>query len=165
MSEREFSFELITQDEKARLGKISTPRGVVDTPAFMPVGTLGTVKGIFTDDLSSTGTQIILGNTYHLMIRPGTKILDLFGGLHNYMNWQKPILTDSGGFQIMSLAKLNKIDINIGAVFSSHLDGKKFILSPEKSIQIQKSINSDILMVLDECPKLTNEKEKLISAI
>ena len=165
MNEREFSFELITQDEKARVGRISTPKGTVDTPAFMPVGTLGTVKGIFTEDLLSTGTQIILGNTYHLMIRPGTKILDLFGGLHNFMNWNKPILTDSGGFQIMSLAKLNKIDINIGAVFSSHLDGKKFILSPEKSIQIQKSINSDILMVLDECPILTNEKEKLISAI
>jgi queuine tRNA-ribosyltransferase len=165
MKELVFSFELITQDEKARLGKISTPRGNIDTPAFMPVGTLGTVKGIFTEDLLSTGTQIILGNTYHLMIRPGTNTLDLFGGLHNYMNWQKPILTDSGGFQIMSLAKLNKIDINVGAVFSSHLDGKKFVLSPEKSIQIQKSINSDILMVLDECPKLTNEKEKLISAI
>ena len=165
MKELEFSFELITQDEKARLGKISTPRGIVDTPAFMPVGTLGTVKGVFTEDLLSTGTQIILGNTYHLMIRPGTNTLDLFGGLHNFMNWQKPILTDSGGFQIMSLAKLNKIDINTGAVFSSHLDGKKFVLSPEKSIQIQKSINSDILMVLDECPKLTNEKEKLISAI
>jgi len=165
MNELEFSFELLAQDEKARLGKISTPRGVIDTPAFMPVGTLGTVKGIFTEDLLSAGTQIILGNTYHLMIRPGTNVLDLFGGLHNYMNWQKPILTDSGGFQIMSLAKLNKIDINIGAVFSSHLDGKKFVLSPEKSIQIQKSINSDILMVLDECPKLTSEKEKLISAI
>ena len=165
MHELDFSFELITQDEKSRLGKIITPRGIVDTPAFMPVGTLGTVKGVFTEDLSSTGTQIILGNTYHLMIRPGTNTLDLFGGLHNYMNWQKPILTDSGGFQIMSLARLNKIDINIGAVFSSHLDGKKFVLSPEKSIQIQKSINSDILMVLDECPKLTNEKEKLISAI
>ena len=165
MNELEFSFELIAQDEKARLGKISTPRGVIDTPAFMPVGTLGTVKGIFIEDLLSTGTQIILGNTYHLMIRPGTNVLDLFGGLHNYMNWQKPILTDSGGFQIMSLAKLNKIDINVGAVFSSHLDGKKFVLSPEKSIQIQKSINSDILMVLDECPKLTNEREKLISAI
>ena len=165
MKELEFSFELITQDEKARLGIISTPRGVIDTPAFMPVGTLGTVKGIFAEDLLSTGTQIILGNTYHLMIRPGTNILDIFGGLHKFMNWQKPILTDSGGFQIMSLAKLNKIDINIGAVFSSHLDGKKFVLSPEKSIQIQKSINSDILMVLDECPKLTNEKEKLISAI
>jgi len=165
MKELEFSFELITQDEKARVGKIFTPRGIVDTPAFMPVGTLGTVKGIFTDDLLSTRSQIILGNTYHLMIRPGTDTLDLFGGLHNYMNWQKPILTDSGGFQIMSLAKLNKIDINIGAVFSSHLDGKKFVLSPEKSIQIQKSINSDILMVLDECPKLTHEEKKLNDAI
>jgi queuine tRNA-ribosyltransferase len=165
MKELEFSFELITQDEKARLGKIVTPRGVIDTPTFMPVGTLGTVKGIFSEDLLATGSQIILGNTYHLMIRPGTDILDLFNGLHNYMNWQKPILTDSGGFQIMSLAKLNKIDINIGAVFSSHLDGKKFVLSPEKSIQIQKSINSDIMMVLDECPTLTNDKEKLIKAI
>jgi len=165
MSELHFSFELITQDEKARLGKITTPRGLIDTPAFMPVGTLGTVKGIFPEDIIETGSQIILGNTYHLMIRPGTKILDQFGGLHNFMNWQKPILTDSGGFQIMSLAKLNKIDINIGAVFSSHVDGKKFVLSPEKSIQIQKSINSDILMVLDECPKLTKDKEKLISAI
>jgi queuine tRNA-ribosyltransferase len=165
MNELEFSFELIAQDEKARLGKIFTPRGVVETPAFMPVGTLGTVKGIFTEDLLSTGAQIILANTYHLMIRPGTETLDIFGGLHNYMSWQKPILTDSGGFQIMSLAKLNKIDINIGAVFSSHLDGKKFVLSPEKSIQIQKSINSDILMVLDECPKLTHEKEKLVNAI
>ena len=165
MTDLQFSFELITQDEKARLGKISTPRGIIDTPAFMPVGTLGTIKGVFTEDVLSTGTQIILGNTYHLMIRPGTNTLDLFGGLHNFMNWQKPILTDSGGFQIMSLAKLNKIDINIGAIFSSHLDGKKFILSPEKSIQIQKSINSDILMVLDECPKLTSDKEKLISAI
>ena len=165
MSELRFSFELITQDEKARLGKISTPKGNIDTPAFMPVGTLGTVKGVFTEDLLSTGTQIILGNTYHLMIRPGAEILNQFGGLHNFMNWQKPILTDSGGFQIMSLAKLNKIDINVGAVFSSHLDGKKFVLSPEKSIQIQKSINSDILMVLDECPSLTNDKDKLISAI
>ena len=165
MKEPDFSFELITQDEKARLGKIFTPRGEIDTPTFMPVGTLGTVKGIFTEDLLATGSQIILGNTYHLMIRPGTEVLDLFGGLHNFMNWQKPILTDSGGFQIMSLAKLNKIDKNIGAVFSSHLDGKKFVLSPEKSIQIQKSINSDILMVLDECPNLTNQEEKLVSAI
>ena len=165
MDELQFSFELLAQDEKARLGKITTPRGIIDTPAFMPVGTLGSVKGIFVEDLLSTATQIILGNTYHLMIRPGTEILDQFDGLHNFMNWQKPILTDSGGFQIMSLAKLNKIDINIGAVFSSHLDGKKFVLSPEKSIQIQKSINSDILMVLDECLNLTNDKDKLISAI
>ena len=165
MSKPHFSFELITQDENSRLGKITTPRGMIDTPAFMPVGTLGTVKGVFTEDILETGSQIILGNTYHLMIRPGTEVLNQFGGLHNFMNWQKPILTDSGGFQIMSLAKLNKIDINIGAVFSSHIDGKKFVLSPEKSIQIQKSINSDILMVLDECPRLTNDKDKLISAI
>ena len=127
-----FSFELIAQDEKARSGQIITTRGKIDTPAFMPVGTLGTVKGIFPEDILETGSQIILGNTYHLMIRPGVEILDHFGGLHNFMNWQKPILTDSGGFQIMSLAKLNKIDIDIGAVFSSHLDGKKFVLSPEK---------------------------------
>ena len=165
MSKLQFSFELITQNEKARLGQITTSRGIVDTPAFMPVGTLGTVKGIFTEDIIETGSQIILGNTYHLMIRPGTEVLDKFDGLHDFMNWQKPILTDSGGFQIMSLAKLNKIDINIGAVFSSHIDGRKFVLSPEKSIQIQKSINSDILMVLDECPRLTHNKDKLISAI
>ena len=165
MSKLQFSFELTAQDENARLGQITTPKGAIDTPAFMPVGTLGTVKSLFTDDLIETGSQIILGNTYHLMLRPGTEILDQFGGLHNFMNWQKPILTDSGGFQIMSLAKLNKIDINVGAVFSSHIDGKKFVLSPEKSIQIQKSINSDILMVLDECPSLTNDKDKLISAI
>ena len=165
MSNEEFSFELLAQDGKARLGKISTSRGKIDTPAFMPVGTLGTVKGVFVEDLLSTGTQIILGNTYHLMIRPGTEIIEKFNGLHNFMNWQKPILTDSGGFQIMSLAKLNKIDKEIGAIFSSHIDGKKFVLSPEKSIKIQKSINSDILMVLDECPTLTNDKKKLSNAI
>ena len=165
MDKLQFSFELIAQDERARLGKITTPRGPIDTPAFMPVGTLGSVKAIFPDDILETGSQIILGNTYHLMIRPGTEILEKFDGLHNFMNWQKPILTDSGGFQIMSLAKLNKIDINIGAVFSSHLDGKKFVLSPEKSIQIQKSINSDIMMVLDECPSVTKDRDKLISAI
>ena len=165
MSKLHFSFELTAQDEEARLGQITTPKGLIDTPAFMPVGTLGTVKGIFPEDIIETGSQIILGNTYHLMIRPGTEILDQFNGLHNFMNWQKPILTDSGGFQIMSLAKLNKIDINVGAVFSSHIDGKKFVLSPEKSIQIQKSINSDILMVLDECPSLTKDRDKLISAI
>jgi queuine tRNA-ribosyltransferase len=165
MKKLHFSFEVKTQDEEARLGQITTHRGLIDTPAFMPVGTLGTVKGIFPEDIIETGSQIILGNTYHLMIRPGTNILDRFNGLHDFMNWQKPILTDSGGFQIMSLAKLNKIDINVGAVFSSHLDGKKFVLSPEKSIQIQKSINSDILMVLDECPALTNDKNKLVSAI
>ena len=160
-----FSFELITQDDKARLGKIFTPRGVIDTPTFMPVGTQGTVKGIFTDDILKTETQIILGNTYHLLLRPGISTLNKFNGLHNFMNWQKPILTDSGGYQIMSLSKFNKIDLNIGAIFNSHLDGKKIILSPEKSIKVQKSINSDIIMVLDECPKLTNDKKILSKAI
>ena len=165
MSIKEFSFELITQDGKARLGKISTPKGEIDTPAFMPVRTQGTVKGIFTNDIVQTNTQIILGNTYHLLLRPGIEILNKFNGLHNFMNWQKPILTDSGGYQIMSLSKFNKIDLKIGAIFNSHLDGKKIILSPEKSIQVQKSINSDIIMVLDECPKLTNDKKILSKAI
>ena len=122
---KEFSFELLAQDDKARLGKIFTSKGVIDTPAFMPVGTQGTVKGIFTDDILKTNTQIILGNTYHLLLRPGTKVLDQFNGLHNFMNWHKPILTDSGGYQIMSLSKFNKIDSKLGAIFKSHLDGKK----------------------------------------
>ncbi len=165
MFNTEFSFELITQHDQARLGIITTPKGVVDTPAFMPVGTQGTVKGVFTDDIIKTGTQIILGNTYHLLLRPGTEIIKKFNGLHNFMNWNKPILTDSGGYQIMSLSKFNKIDPKIGAIFTSHLDGKKIILSPEKSIQVQKSINSDIIMVLDECPKHTEDKNILSKAI
>ena len=165
MQNEKFSFELITQNDNARLGKISTPKGVIDTPAFMPVGTQGTVKGIFPDDILKTGTQIILGNTYHLLLRPGIDILKRFNGLHKFMNWNKPILTDSGGYQIMSLSNLNKIDKDIGAVFKSHIDGKKIILSPEKSIQVQKSINSDIIMVLDECPKLTSDKKILSRAI
>ncbi len=165
MVNKEFSFELITQDDKARLGKIYTPRGIIETPAFMPVGTQGTVKGIFTEDLVKTETQIILGNTYHLLLRPGIKILKSFNGIHDFMNWNKPILTDSGGYQIMSLSKFNKIDLKLGAIFSSHLDGKKIILSPEKSIQVQKSINSDIMMVLDECPKLTLDKKILSKSI
>ena len=165
MQNQKFSFELITQNDNARLGKISTPKGVIDTPAFMPVGTQGTVKGIFPDDILKTGTQIILGNTYHLLLRPGIDILKKFNGLHKFMNWNKPILTDSGGYQIMSLSNLNKIDKDIGAVFKSHIDGKKIILSPEKSIQVQKSINSDIIMVLDECPKLTSDKKILSRAI
>ena len=165
MKNNEFSFELLTQNDNARLGKISTSKGTIDTPTFMPVGTQGTVKGIYTDDILKTGTQIILGNTYHLLLRPGTEILKKFNGLHKFMNWSKPILTDSGGYQIMSLSNLNKIDKNIGAVFKSHIDGRKIILSPEKSIQVQKAINSDIIMVLDECPKLTDDKKILSKAI
>ncbi len=165
MSGTEFSFELLTQDSDARLGKINTQRGEIDTPAFMPVGTQGTVKSIFTDDILKTGSQIILANTYHLLLRPGINILNKFKGLHKFMNWDKPILTDSGGYQIMSLSKFNKIDKKLGAIFKSHLDGKKIILSPEKSIQVQKSINSDIIMVLDECPKMTKDKKILSNAI
>ena len=165
MSKSEFSFELITQDDRARLGKINTPRGYIDTPTFMPVGTQGTIKGVFMDDILKTDTQIILGNTYHLLLRPGIETLKKFSGIHKFMNWKKPILTDSGGYQIMSLSKLNKIDIKLGAIFKSHIDGKKIILSPEKRIQVQKSINSDIMMVLDECPKLTDDKRILSNAI
>ena len=165
MSKFKFGFELITQNADARLGRIKTSRGSIDTPAFMPVGTQGTIKGIFINDILDTGTQIILGNTYHLMLRPGIEVLKKFGGLHSFMNWKKPILTDSGGYQIMSLSKFNKIDLNLGAIFKSHIDGKKIILSPEKSIQVQKFIDSDIIMVLDECPKLTKDKKVLSNSI
>tara|TARA_B100000963_G_scaffold348797_1_gene356929 strand:- start:518 stop:1633 length:1116 start_codon:yes stop_codon:yes gene_type:complete len=165
MHNQNFSFELIAQEGSARLGKILTSRGEIDTPAFMPVGTQGTVKGIFSDDLNETGSQIILGNTYHLFLRPGIEIINKFGGLHRFMNWKRPILTDSGGYQIMSLSKFNKIDKEIGAIFKSHITGEKIILSPEKSIQIQKAIDSDIVMVLDECPKLTDDKKILSKAI
>jgi len=162
MSSEKFSFNLIKEDDHARLGLINTHRGTIDTPTFMPVGTQGTVKAIYINDLVSINTKIILSNTYHLMIRPGVERIKRVGGLHNFMNCQLPILTDSGGFQIMSLSKFVKIDEKKGAIFNSHIDGKKFILSPEESIRIQKEINSDILMVLDECPKLTNDK-KIIS--
>ncbi len=165
MYSKKIFFELIKKSGKARLGKINTYHGIIDTPTFMPVGTQGTVKSIFVDDILKTGSQIILGNTYHLFLRPGVEILNKFGGLQNFMNWNKPILTDSGGYQVMSLSKFNKIDEKKGAIFSSHLDGKKFVLSPEKSIQIQKAINSDILMVLDVCPAHTNNKKILSDAI
>ena len=165
MDSKKKFFELIKKNKNSRFGKIHTARGIIETPAFMPVGTQGTVKSIFSDDILKTGTQIILGNTYHLFLRPGIEILKKFGGLHNFMNWKKPILTDSGGFQIMSLSKFNKIDKKKGAIFNSHIDGRKFLLSPEKSIQIQKEINSDILMVLDECPKLTMDKKIISKAI
>ena len=161
MLKDKFSFTLLKEDGNARLGKISTPRGEIDTPTFMTVGTQATVKSVFIEDVISSGAQIILSNTYHLMIRPGVSRIKRAGGLHQFMNCNLPILTDSGGFQIMSLSKLVKIDEKKGAIFNSHLDGKKFILSPEKSIKIQKEINSDILMVLDECPKLSLDKNKL----
>tara|TARA_B100000959_G_scaffold281803_1_gene346755 strand:+ start:4227 stop:5339 length:1113 start_codon:yes stop_codon:yes gene_type:complete len=165
MEKKNISFKVLEEDGSARLGKIFTPRGSIDTPTFMTVGTQGTVKSVFIEDVISSGAQIILSNTYHLMIRPGVKRIKRVGGLHNFMNCKLPILTDSGGFQIMSLSKLVKIDEKKGAIFNSHLDGKKFILSPEESIQIQKDINSDILMVLDECPKLSLDKKKIHNSL
>jgi len=161
MKKENFSFKVLKESGSARLGKIYTPRGEINTPAFMTVGTQGAVKSVFIEDVISSGAQIILSNTYHLMIRPGVKRIKRVGGLHKFMNCKLPILTDSGGFQIMSLSKLVKIDEKKGAIFNSHLDGKKFVLSPEESIQIQKEINSDILMVLDECPKLSLDKSKI----
>ena len=153
MTLKKFSFNVLSYDNFSRLGKISTHRGSIDTPAFMPVGTQATIKGSFIKDVLNTNSQIILSNTYHLMIRPGAERIQKIGGLHKFMNCSLPILTDSGGYQIMSLSKLNKIDREKGAIFNSHIDGKKFILSPEESIKIQKKLNSDIVMVLDECPK------------
>ncbi len=156
MSLKKFSFNVIKKNGFARLGQIQTQRGNIDTPVFMPVGTQATIKGTFINDIVSTGAQIILSNTYHLMIRPGVDRIKSLGGLHKFMNCHLPILTDSGGFQVMSLSKLNKIDREVGAIFNSHIDGKKFILSPEESIKIQLGLNSDIVMVMDECPKKTN---------
>ena len=143
-------FNLTHLDGNARKGKLSTLHGEINTPAFMPVGTAGTVKGVFTKDLKETGSEIILGNTYHLMLRPGDKSIADVGGLHNFMNWSMPILTDSGGYQVYSLSKLRKISDD-GVTFKSHLDGKEVFLSPEKSMDIQRNLNSDIVMAFDEC--------------
>ena len=165
MTLNKFSFSVNDKYKYARCGQILTPHGIVDTPAFMPVGTQGTVKGVFLNDLMGTGSQIILSNTYHLMLRPGVNRISSLGGLHQYINCKIPILTDSGGFQIMSLSKLTKIDRNIGAIFKSHIDGRQFILSPEKSINIQKGLNSDIVMVLDECLKIENDKKVIKKSI
>ena len=161
MSLKRFAFKILSKENNSRCGIINTPRGKIHTPVFMPVGTQGTIKGAFINDVIKTGAEIILSNTYHLMIRPGVDRIKKSGGLHNYMNCKLPILTDSGGFQVMSLSKLNKIDIEKGAIFNSHIDGKKYILSPEESIKIQKNLNSDILMVMDECPKKSKDYKKI----
>ena len=159
MALKRFAFKLLKENKYARCGLIETHRGNIKTPAFMPVGTQATVKACTIDDIKKTGSEIILGNTYHLMIRPGVDRIKRVGGLHNFMNCDLPILTDSGGFQVMSLSKLNKIDREKGAIFNSHIDGKKFYLSPEESIKIQLDLNSDILMIMDECPKNSKNYE------
>ena len=157
MALKKFAFNVLKKDKFARCGLIETHRGNIHTPTFMPVGTQATVKACTIDDIKKTGSEIILSNTYHLMIRPGVERIESAGGLHNFMNCDLPILTDSGGFQVMSLSKLNKIDREKGAIFNSHIDGKKFYLSPEESIRIQLGLNSDIVMIMDECPKKTND--------
>jgi queuine tRNA-ribosyltransferase len=146
----EFGFELLAQDGKARRGRVTTAHGTVETPAFMPVGTAGTVKGMLPGAVAETGAEILLGNTYHLMLRPGAERVERLGGLHKMMAWDKPILTDSGGFQVMSLTGLRKMTEE-GVIFRSHIDGSEHRLTPERSIDIQRMLDADITMALDEC--------------
>lgn len=159
-----FNFTLTDKNNKARVGKLKTAHGEIDTPVFMPVGTAATVKAMKTDDVKKSGAQIILGNVYHLMLRPGEDLIEELGGLHKFMNWDGPILTDSGGFQVMSLSQIRKIN-DEGAQFSSHLDGKKYFLTPEYSIQIQHKLGSDITMIFDECIEYPATKERAIDAL
>ena len=158
-------FTLLKSDGKARRGRMQLHHGTVETPIFMPVGTVGSVKTLVPQDLEDMKAQIILGNTYHLFLRPGLEVIKHFGGLHKFIGWDKPMLSDSGGFQIFSLGKLNKLTEE-GASFSSHLDGKKFMLTPEFSVEIQETLGTDIHMVLDECtpyPATYQEADKSLS--
>ncbi len=156
-------FELYKENSGARRGQLSFERGTIETPAFMPVGTYGTVKAMTPEELTGIGAEIILGNTFHLMLRPGTTIIRKHGDLHDFMHWQKPILTDSGGFQVYSLAKMRKITEN-GVLFNSPVDGRKIELTPEYSMQIQKELGSDIVMIFDECtPYPATEQEAMES--
>jgi queuine tRNA-ribosyltransferase len=161
---KRFSFELNATDGRARTGVIRTPRGEIRTPAFMPVGTAATVKAMLPESVRATGADILLGNTYHLMLRPTSERIDRLGGLHKFMNWERPILTDSGGFQVMSLADLRKLTEE-GVSFKSHIDGSKHMLSPERSMEIQKLLGSDIVMCFDECPALPAERERIAESM
>ena len=152
----DFSFHLLGTDGAARTGEIRMPRGVIRTPAFMPVGTAATVKGMYPEQVKGLGADVVLGNTYHLMLRPGAERIARLGGLHKFMNWPHPILTDSGGFQVMSLAQLRKLTEK-GVTFQSHIDGSKHELTPERAIEIQNLLGSDIVMQLDECVGLPCE--------
>lgn len=157
---KRFSFSLNATDGRARTGVISTPRGEVRTPAFMPVGTAATVKAMMPESVAATGADILLGNTYHLMLRPTAERIDKLGGLHRFMNWHKPILTDSGGFQVMSLAGLRSLTED-GVTFKSHIDGSKHELTPERSMEIQRLLGSDIVMCFDECPALPADRGRI----
>jgi queuine tRNA-ribosyltransferase len=160
----EFRFNLIRTDGKARRGEITMPRGTVRTPAFMPVGTAGTVKAMYMDQVRGTGADIILGNTYHLMLRPSAERIARLGGLHEFARWPHPILTDSGGFQVMSLAKLRKLNEH-GVTFRSHIDGRAYEMTPERSIEIQTLLGSDIQMQLDECVALPSDRKEIERAM
>ncbi|MGH6744997.1 tRNA guanosine(34) transglycosylase Tgt [Novosphingobium sp.] len=153
-----FEFSIHATDGKARTGVIKMRRGEIRTPAFMPVGTAATVKAMKPQDVRATGADIILGNTYHLMLRPGAERVARLGGLHKFMNWDRPILTDSGGYQVMSLSDLRKITEN-GVTFASHLDGSRHLLTPERSMEIQRLLGSDIVMCFDECPKIDQPRD------
>lgn len=153
-------FTLLAKDGAARTGVISTPRGDIRTPAFMPVGTAATVKAMMPESVRATGADILLGNTYHLMLRPGAERIERLGGLHAFMNWDRPILTDSGGFQVMSLADLRKLTEK-GVTFKSHIDGSKHELTPERSMEIQRQLGSDIVMCFDECPALPADRAQI----
>ena len=152
------------QDGKARSGVIQTPRGDIRTPAFMPVGTAATVKAMMPESVASTGADILLGNTYHLMLRPTAERVAALGGLHKFMNWDKPILTDSGGFQVMSLAGLRKLTER-GVTFKSHIDGSKHEITPERSMEIQELLGSDIVMCFDECPALPADRDRIAESM
>ena len=158
------SFAIHARDGAARTGALTTTRGTIRTPAFMPVGTAATVKAMFPDTVRETGADIILGNTYHLMLRPGAERVARLGGLHKFMNWPGPILTDSGGFQVMSLAKLRKLSED-GVTFQSHIDGSTHLLTPERAVEIQRLLGSDIQMQLDECPPYPSPQEDVASAV
>ncbi len=159
MSKR-FSFSVSSTQGRARTGVVSTPRGDIRTPAFMPVGTAATVKAMMPESVRATGADILLGNTYHLMLRPGAERVHNLGGLHRFMNWDRPILTDSGGFQVMSLTDLRKLTEE-GVKFRSHIDGSEHNLTPERSMEIQKLLGSDIVMCFDECPALPADRTRI----
>src|SRR5690606_4292575 len=159
-----FQFRVLATDGNARRGEISMPRGTIRTPAFMPVGTGGTVKAMYMDQVRGLGADIILGNTYHLMLRPGAERVARLGGLHAFANWPHPILTDSGGFQVMSLAALRRMDED-GVTFRSHIDGAEHRLTPERSLEIQALLDSDIRMQLDECVALPAERPAIDKAM
>ena len=159
-----FAFRILSTSGAARQGQISTPRGIIRTPAFMPVGTAGTVKALYPDQVKSAGADILLGNTYHLMLRPGAERIARLGGLHTFMRWEGPILTDSGGFQVMSLSGLRKMSEK-GVTFQSHIDGSTHHVSPERSIEIQCLLGADIQMQLDECIELPAPQDRAIEAM